>query len=218
MINGNKEVEKYLNGIEKWQDELKNLREIIVDCGLDEDFKWMHPSYSYNGKNIVLIHEFNDYCAILFQKGALLKDPKNILIQQTENTQSARQIRFTDTEQIAKLEQTIKEYIKEAVEIEKSGKKVEKKKTSDYEIPEELKNKFAEKPAFKKAFERLTAGRQKGYLLHFSKPKQSKTKTSRIEKNLERIMDGYGLNDCVCGLSNLMPNCDGSHKKLEKTE
>ena len=211
-----KEVEKYLNGLNNWRDELNNLRVIILDCGLDEDFKWMHPSYSDNGKNIVLIHEFNDYCAILFQKGALLKDPKNILVQQTENTQSARQIRFTNTEQITELEKTIKEYIKEAVEIEKSGKKVEKKRTSDYETPEELEQEFAEYPDFEKAFNKLTAGRQTGYLLHFSNPKQSKTKISRIKKNIERIMDGYGLTDCTCGLSNRMPNCDGSHKTLEK--
>lgn len=210
----NEEVEKYLNGLKKWQDELKYLREIIVNCGLDEDFKWMHPSYSNNGKNIVLIHEFKDYCAILFQKGALLKDPKNILVQQTENTQSARQIRFTNTEQIAELEKTIKAYINEAIEIEKSGKKVEKKKPSDYETPEELKQKFAENPDFEKAFKKLTAGRQKGYLLHFSKPKQSKTKISRIENNIQRIMDGYGLTDCTCGLSKRKPNCDGSHKQL----
>lgn len=212
----NKEVDKYLNGLEKWQDELKNLREIIVACGLEEDFKWMHPSYSHNGKNIVLIHEFKNYCAILFQKGVLLKDSKNILVQQTENTQSARQIRFTNTEQITKLEKTIKEYIKEAVAIEKSGKKVVMEKVSDYETPEELEQKFAENPNFEKAFKKLTAGRQKGYLLHFSEPKQTKTKISRIENNIQRIMDGYGLNDCICGLSKRKPNCDGSHKQLEK--
>ncbi|MCW5518817.1 YdeI/OmpD-associated family protein [Aureitalea sp. L0-47] len=214
----NEDVNRYLNGLKKWKSELTMLREIILDCGLLEDFKWMHPCYTDNGKNIVLIHEFKDYCAILFHKGALLKDPENILVQQTENVQSARQIRFTDLPEIEELEPTIKKYIREAIEIEKSGKKVEKKKTSDYEAPEELQQKFAENPAFKKAFGKLTAGRQKGYLLHFSKPKQSKTKTSRIENNLERIMDGYGLNDCVCGLSNRMPNCDGSHKQLEQTE
>jgi uncharacterized protein YdeI (YjbR/CyaY-like superfamily) len=214
----NEDVNRYLNGLKKWKSELTRLREIILDCGLLEDFKWMHPCYTDNGKNIVLIHEFKDYCAILFHKGALLKDPENILVQQTENVQSARQIRFTDLPEIEELEPTIKKYIREAIEIEKSGKKVEKKKTSDYEAPEELEQKFAENPAFKKAFGKLTAGRQKGYLLHFSKPKQSKTKKSRIENNLERIMDGYGLNDCVCGLSNRMPNCDGSHKQLEKTE
>lgn len=214
----NKEVDKYLKGLEKWRVELTKLREIALECGLNEDFKWMHPSYSDNGKNIVLIHEFKDYCAILFQKGALLKDPKNILVQQTKNTQSARQIRFTNPKQIDGLEKTIKEYINEAIEIEKSGRKVEMKKTSDYEVPNELEVKFAENPDFEKAFKKLTAGRQKGYLLHFSKPKQSKTKTSRIEKNMERILDGYGLTDCTCGLSKRKPNCDGSHKQLEKTE
>lgn len=214
----NKEVEKYLKGLEKWKVELTKLREIILECGLNENFKWMHPSYSDNGKNIVLIHEFKDYCAILFQKGALLKDPKNILVQQTKNTQSARQIRFISPKEVLELEKTIKEYINEAIEIEKSGQKVEMKKTSDYEIPNELEAKFAENPDFEKAFKKLTAGRQKGYLLHFSKPKQSKTKTTRIEKNMERILDGYGLTDCTCGLSKRKPNCDGSHKQLEKNE
>ncbi len=214
----NEEVNKYLNGLKKWKTELTKLREIILECGLKEEFKWMHPCYTENEKNIVLIHEFKDYCAILFHKGVLLKDPENILVQQTENVQSARQIRFTDLPEIEELKPTIKEYIEEAIEIEKSGKKIEKKKTSEFNTPRELEQKFEENPDFKKAFKNLTAGRQRGYLLHFDKPKQSKTKTSRIEKNMERIMDGYGLNDCVCGLSNRMPNCDGSHKQLEKTE
>lgn len=212
----NEEVNKYLNGLKKWKRELTKLREIISECGLKEEFKWMHPCYTDNGKNIVLIHEFKDYCAILFHKGVLLKDPENILVQQTENVQSARQIRFTDLPEIEELKPTIKEYIEEAIEIEKSGKKIEKKKTSDFNAPKELEQKFEENPDFKKAFKNLTAGRQRGYLLHFDKPKQSKTKTSRIEQSMERIMDGYGLNDCVCGLSNRMPNCDGSHKQLEK--
>ncbi|WP_435139306.1 DUF1801 domain-containing protein [Formosa sp. A9] len=214
----NEEVNKYLNGVKKWKTELTKLREIILECGLKEEFKWMHPCYTDNGKNIVLIHEFKDYFAILFHKGVLLKDPENILVQQTENVQSARQIRFTDLPEIEELKPTIKEYIEEAVEIEKSGKKIEKKKTSDFNTPKELEQKFEENPDFKKAFKNLTAGRQRGYLLHFDKPKQSKTKTSRIEQNMERIMDGYGLNDCVCGLSKRKPNCDGSHKQLEKTE
>lgn len=209
-----KEVNLYLNGLEKWKVELTALRNIIVECGLHEDFKWMHPSYSDRGKNIVLIHEFNEYCAILFQKGALLQDANAILVQQTENTQSARQIRFTTLEQITALKDTIKEYIFEAVEIERSGKKVAMKKTVDYAIPEELTQKFTENADFEKAFNALTPGRQKGYLLHFATPKQSKTKTSRIEENMERILKGYGLNDCVCGLSKRMPNCDGSHKQL----
>lgn len=214
----NEEVNKYLNGLKKWKTELTKVREIILECGLKEEFKWMHPCYTDNGKNIVLIHEFKDYCAILFHKGALLKDPENILVQQTENVQSARQIRFTDIPEIEELKLTIKEYIKEAIEIEKSGKKVEKKNTSDFNTPKELEQKFEENPDFKEAFEKLTAGRQRGYLLHFDKPKQSKTKTTRIEKNMERILDGYGLTDCTCGLSKRKPNCDGSHKQLEKTE
>lgn len=210
----NSQVDTYLKTLKKWQVELTELRNIILECNLNEDFKWMHPSYSNNGKNIVLIHEFREYCAILFQKGALLKDSENILVQQTKHTQSARQIRFTNLKQITALKHTIKAYINEAIEVEVSGKKVEKKKISDKLMPEELKLQFSKNPAFEKAFKQLTAGRQKGYLLHFSKPKQSKTKTARIEKNKNRILDGYGLNDCVCGLSNRMPNCDGSHKQL----
>jgi len=214
----NKEVEKYLNSLEKWRMELTELRKIILECGLKEDYKWMHPSYSDNGKNIVLIHEFKDYCAIMFQKGALLKDTENILVQQTENTQSARQIRFTKLSEVEELEPIIKKYVKEAIEIEKSGLKVKKKRTTDYEIPEELEQIFKENPEFKKAFEKLTAGRQRGYLLHFYKPKQSKTKISRIENSMKRIFDGYGLTDCTCGLSKRKPNCDGSHKQLENVE
>ena len=214
----NEQVNKYINRLEKWQAELTELRKIILDSGLQEDYKWMHPSYSENGKNIVLINKFKDYCAILFHKGALLKDKENILIQQTENTQSARQIRFTDLTEIQELQPIIKEYIKEAVKVERSGIKLQKKKTSDYEIPIELEQKFEENTGFEKAFKNLTAGRQRGYLLHFAKPKQSKTRISRIENSIVRIFDGYGLTDCTCGLSKRKPNCDGSHKQLEKAE
>ena len=214
----NKDVDNFLSNLDKWQDELIRLRELILDCGLNEDFKWMHPCYTFNGKNIVLIHGFKDYCAILFYKGALLKDPKNILIRQTENTQSARQIRFTNVSEIENLESTIRDYILEAIDIEKAGLKVKMKKTSDYEVPRELDQKFTESPRLKKAFKNLTPGRQKGYLLHFSQPLQAKTRISRIEKNTERILNGKGLNDCVCGLSKRMPNCDGSHKQLEETK
>jgi uncharacterized protein YdeI (YjbR/CyaY-like superfamily) len=212
----NQEVNNYLNNLKKWKEELTKIREIILDLGLNEEFKWMHPCYTENGKNIILIHEFKDYCAILFHKGVLLKDSENILIQQTKNVQSARQMRFTDLPEISELEPIIKQYIKEAIRIEKSGVKIKKKKTSDFEIPDELEQKFKEKPNFEKAFKNLTAGRQRGYLLHFTKPKQSETKTSRIEKNTKRIFDGFGLNDCTCGLSKRKPNCDGSHKELEK--
>ncbi|QTD37362.1 DUF1801 domain-containing protein [Polaribacter batillariae] len=212
------DVNKYLSGLKKWKFELKKLREIILDCGVKEEFKWMHPCYTENGKNIVLIHEFKGYCAILFHKGAVLKDPENILVQQTENVQSARQIRFTNLLKIEELEPTIKKYIQEAIENEKLGKKVEKKKTSEFKVPKELEQIFCENINFKTAFKNLTAGRQRGYLLHFNKPNQSKTKISRIEKNIERIINGYGLNDCICGLSKRKPNCDGSHKQLEKNK
>lgn len=211
----NQDVNKYLTNLKKWKAELTKLREIIVECGLHEDFKWMHPCYTDQGKNIVLIHGFKNYCAILFHKGVLLKDSENILIQQTEHVQSARQIRFTDLPEIIRLEPIIKQYIIEAVGIEQAGIPIEKKKTSDFKIPKELEKKFNDHPDFKKAFTNLSDGRKRGYLLHFNKPKQAKTKISRIEKNMERIKDGYGLNDCTCGLSKRKPNCDGSHKQLE---
>lgn len=211
----NQDVNKYLTNLKKWKAELTKLREIIVECGLHEDFKWMHPCYTDQGKNIVLIHGFKNYCAILFHKGVLLKDSENILIQQTEHVQSARQIRFTDLREIIRLEPIIKQYIIEAVSIEQAGIPIEKKKTSDFKIPKELEQKFNDHPDFKKAFTNLSDGRKRGYLLHFNKPKQAKTKISRIEKNMERIKDGYGLNDCTCGLSKRKPNCDGSHKQLE---
>ncbi len=212
----NNDVDKYLSKLEKWNSELTKLRTIILDCGLTEDFKWMHPCYTFKNKNIVLIHEFKDYCAILFHKGVLLHDSLNILIQQTENTQSARQIRFTNTSEIIELESAIKEYIYEAIEVEKVGLKVKMKKTSDFKMTEELKLLFDKNPKLEKAFKNLTEGRQRGYLLHFAKPKQSKTRMSQIEKNIKRILDGYGLNDCICGLSKRKPNCDGSQNNWKK--
>ena len=212
----NIKVDTFLENLNNWQAELKRLRQIINSCGLVEDFKWMHPCYTYNKKNVLLIHGFKEYCAILFNKGALLTDPRNILIQQTENTQFARQIRFTNVAEIEELKSTIKEYIYEAIEVEKLGLKVKKKKTSDYEMPEELKQMFKVNSDFEYAFKNLTEGRKRGYLLHFSQPKQAKTRISRIEKNTKRIFNRKGLHDCVCGLSKRMPNCDGSHKQLEK--
>ena len=211
----NKKVDKYLSELNKWQVELTTLREIILDCGLTEDFKWMHPCYTHNNKNIVLIHGFKEYCAILFNKGSLLKDPENILIQQTENTQYGRQIRFTNSTEIEALKATIKSYIYEAIEVEKLGLIVKTKVTSDYEIPKELTQKFEENLEFENAFKNLTGGRQRGYLLHFAQAKQAKTRVARIEKYMDRIFNGKGLNDCVCGLSKRMPNCDGSHKQLK---
>ena len=211
----NPKVDTFLEKLEKWQPELCELRKVILDSGLTEDFKWMHPCYTYKKKNIVLIHGFKEYCAILFNKGVLLKDSENLLTQQTENVQSARQIRFTNLGEIKELEPTIKAYIFEAIEVEKAGLKVKMKSTSDFQVPEELKQKFKENPDFETAFKNLTEGRQRGYLSHFSKPKQAKSRISRIEKNMERILNGYGFNDCICGLSKRKPNCDGSHKQLE---
>lgn len=181
--------------INKWQNELHFLRSLILECGLNEDFKWMHPCYTYENKNIVLMHVFNAYAAILFPKGVLLKDKCSILIQQTENSQTARQIRFTNLAEIEDKKQIIKEYILEAIEVEKSGTKVQLKSTADFAIPQELEIMFNEIPDFKNAFYALTPGRQRGYLLHFSQPKQSSTRTSRIEKSLDQIYAGKGWNE-----------------------
>ncbi len=181
--------------IHDWQHELIALRQYVMDCGLTEDFKWMHPCYTHKGKNIIILHVFKEYCALLFHKGALLKDPENILIQQTENVQAARQLRFTNIAEIQALETTIKAYIYEAIQVEEMGLKIQYKKTSEYPMPEELKSKFEEAPKLKTAFENLTPGRQRGYLLHFSQPKQSKTRVSRIEKCMHKIYEGKGLND-----------------------
>jgi uncharacterized protein YdeI (YjbR/CyaY-like superfamily) len=190
-----KVVDRFLDRAKKWQDEMKLLRNICLDTGLSEEFKWMHPCYTYQGHNIVLIHGFKEYCALLFHKGVLLKDSENILIQQTENVQAARQMRFTGLQEIAELEPTIKAYIYEAIEVEKAGLEVPMKKTSEFDIPEELQSKFKEDPDFETAFKSLTPGRQRGYLLYFSKAKQSKTRASRIEKSIENILIGRGLND-----------------------
>ena len=188
-------VENYIEKIKNWKEETKWLREICLECGLDEDFKWMHPCYTFQGKNIVLIHGFKDYCALLFHKGALLKDTNSILIQQTENVQSARQLRFTNLKDIMDLKSVIKSYIFEAIEVEKAGLEVKMKKTSEYKIPEELDQAFTNNPEFKTAFYNLTPGRQRGYLLHFSQAKQSKTRISRIEKSMSKIFEGKGFND-----------------------
>lgn len=213
----NPQVEEFLSKDSKWQEEYGKLRQLALECEeLTEEFKWMHPCYTYKNKNIVLIHGFKEYCALLFHKGALLKDPQGILVQQTENVQAARQIRFKNLQEIVKRESAIKEYILEAIEVEKSGLEVTIKEHKEYSIPEELEVKFEEIPALKTAFEGLTPGRQRAYILHFSQPKQAKTRVTRIEKAMERILNGKGLNDCICGLSQKMPNCDGSHKFAAK--
>ncbi|UIO41546.1 YdeI family protein [Brevibacillus brevis] len=191
----NPKVDEFLGKAKKWKAEYEKLRRIVLDCELTEDFKWMHPCYTFEKKNIVLIHGFKEYCALLFQKGALLKDPNGILIQQTENVQAARQIRFTSVEEIMEMESILKTYIQEAIEVEKAGLEVDFKKHEEYAIPEEFQNKLDEIPALKTAFEALTPGRQRAYLLHFSAPKQAKTRESRVEKCMQQILEGKGLND-----------------------
>jgi len=195
MNRTNPKVDVFLSKAKQWQDEFKKLRTIILNCGLTEEFKWMHPCYTFQESNVVLIHGFKEYCAILFIKGALLKDTKGVLIQQTENVQSARQIRFTNVREIVKLESTLKAYIHEAIEVEKAGLKVKLKKTADYKIPKEFQIKLDENLALKEAFYALTPGRQRQYLFYFSQPKLSKTRESRVEKCIDRILDGMGLND-----------------------
>ncbi|WP_339288204.1 YdeI family protein [Paenibacillus sp. FSL E2-0201] len=191
----NAKVDGFLRKVKQWQEEYETLRNIILDCELTEDFKWMHPCYTFENKNIVLIHGFKEYIALLFHKGVLLKDTHGILIQQTENVQAARQIRFTNVQEILEKESIIKDYIYEAIEIEKAGLEVEFKKNTDFIIPDEFQTKLDEQPALKNAFEALTPGRQRAYLHHFSEPKQSKTRVSRVEKWIPQILDGKGLND-----------------------
>ena len=191
----NPKIDFFFAKAKKWQEEYEQLRTITLDCGLAEELKWGCPCYTFREANIVLIHGFKEYCALLFMKGALLKDAKGILVQQTENVQGARQIRFTSVKEIVKLKTIIKAYIKEAIEAEKAGLKVELKKTSAFKMPEEFKNVLAGMPELKTAFYKLTPGRQRGYLLHFSSPKQAKTREARIEKCVQKILNGKGLDD-----------------------
>ena len=191
----NPKVDFFFDKNTKWQKEYEQLRIIILDCGLTEELKWGCPCYTFQKNNIVLIHGFKEYCALLFFKGALLHDAKSILIQQTENVQAARQIRFTNVREITKMKTTLKAYVYEAIEIEKAGLKVNFKKTAEYNIPEEFQNKLNKHAALKTAFQALTPGRQRAYIFYFSQPKQSKTRESRIEKCMQQILNGKGLND-----------------------
>lgn len=189
----NPKVDFYFTKDRKWQQEIERLRKIVLDCGLTEELKWGVPCYSHNNKNIVLIHVFKEYCALLFFKGALLNDADGILIQQTKNTQATRQIRFTDRKEILAMAASLKAYIFEAIEVERSGLNVKFKKTSEYEVPDEFKLKLKAMPALKTAFDGLTPGRKRAYILYFSAAKQSKTRAARIEKCMQQIFDGKGL-------------------------
>lgn len=195
MNKTNPKVDAVLRRATKWREEFEALRAIVLECPLTEELKWYQPCYTFQGKNIVLIHGFKEYCALLFFKGVLLRDPKSILIQQTENVQAGRQVRFRNIREIIKMKPVLKSYIQEAIEVEKSGAKVKLKKTSEYKVPEEFQKKLDEIPALKNAFAALTPGRQRGYLFYFSQPKRTETRAARVEKCIKQIFNGKGLND-----------------------
>jgi len=191
----NPKVDWFFSKDTKWQKEYEKLRTIILDCGLIEELKWGCPCYTFQNTNIVLIHGFKEYCALLFFKGALLNDPNGILIQQTKNVQSARQIRFTNVREIVKMEKILKAYVYEAIEVERAGLKVKLKKTSEFKTPEEFQKRLDKNTALKKAFEVLTSGRQRAYIFYFSQAKQSKTREARVKKYIKQILNGKGLDD-----------------------
>ncbi len=191
----NPKVDAFLMRQDKWRAEFDKLRGILLDSGLTEELKWGQPCYALDGKNVALIHGFKDYCAILFLKGALLEDPKGVLIQQTKNVQAARQIRFTSVQEVTKLEKTVKAYVRRAIEVERAGLEVQFKKTKDLELPEEFESKLAANPKLQAAFAALTPGRQRAYIFHFSQPKLSTTRAARVENHIPRILEGRGLDD-----------------------
>lgn len=212
----NAKVDDYIFNAKKWQSEIKQLRELLLDCGLTEEFKWRTPCYSFKGKNVVLIGSFKEYCALSFFKGTLLQDSHGMLSKPGENSQAIRFFKFRNLEEIIDQKSNIKAYIYEAIEIEKAGLKVNFKNNTELELVKELQLALDKNPTLKTAFEALTPGRQRAYNIYFSGSKQSKTRETRIEKYTERILAGKGFNDCVCGLSKKMPNCDGSHKYIRE--
>lgn len=212
----NPKVDEYLDRLKNWQEELEMLRTILLDCMLTEEIKWRVPCYTFNQKNVIILANFKDYCAISFLKGTLLKDSENILVSPGENSQSVKYLKFTSSQEIQKLVPIIKAYVYEAIEVEKAGLKVDLKKNTDLDLVEELKDKMNQDATFQKAFNTLTPGRQRAYNIFISAAKQPKTRIARIDKYEERILNGKGMNDCICGLSKKMPNCDGSHKYIKK--
>jgi uncharacterized protein YdeI (YjbR/CyaY-like superfamily) len=212
----NPEVDHLLLNAGKWQAEMRQLRSILLDCALEEEYKWKQACYCYKGNNIVILHSFNDYCGLGFFKGSLLSDTNKLLEKSGENTQGSRVLKFRSLAEIIDAELTVKAYLFEAIEVEKAGLQVDYSSNKELVFPDELINIFAANTTFKAAFEGLTIGRQRAYNLFFSAPKQSKTIVTRIEKYIPRIMSGYGINDCTCGQSKRMPNCDGSHKYILK--
>lgn len=210
----NTKVDEYISHAKKWQAEIMQLRTLLLDCGLTEEFKWRTPCYSFQGNNILLIGSFAAFCTLSFFKGTLLQDANDYLTKPGENSQAVRFFKFTDLQQIQELQPIIKNYIYEAVEIEKAGLKVVFKSNTELELVEELQIALDNNAVLKTAFEALTPGRQRGYNLYFSGSKQSKTRENRIEKYIPRILDGKGFHDCVCRLSKKFPTCDGSHKYI----
>ncbi len=207
-------VDEFLANAEKWQSEMTLLRKIALDCGLTEELKWKQPCYTFNGTNLLIISAFKDHCVMSFLKGILLKDTEQLLVSPGANSQSVKFAKFTSAEQITANELQLKAYIFEAIEIEKVGLKIDKTKSTDFELVSELLQKMSEDATFKNAFEALTVGRQRAYNMFFSDAKQAETRFARIEKYRDRILKGKGMNDCVCGHSKRMPNCDGSHKNF----
>ena len=212
----NPKVDEFISSATKWQPEIKQLRLLLLDCGLTEEFKWRMPCYCFQGNNVVLIGSFKEFCTLSFFKGILLQDSNGILSKPGENSQSMRFFKFTNPEEITENQSIIKAYIYEAIEIEKAGLKVIFKSNTELELVEELQIAFDKNPDLKTAFNALTPGRQRGYNLHFSEAKQSKTRVTRIEKYTQRILNGKGINDCICGMSKKMPSCDGSHKYIRE--
>ena len=210
----NPKVDTFLLNVKKWREELTVLRSIVMDSGLGEELKWGAPCYVHEQANVMIIQGFKDYFALMFFKGALMKDPQNLLHKPGENTQSGRQIRMTSMDEMLGQEEVLRAYIQHAIEVEKAGEKVITKKTEEYPVPSELEESFAENSELQHAFYGLTPGRQRAYLLHFAEAKQSATRKARIEKYTQRILNGKGILDCWCGLSKRMPTCDGSHRQL----
>ena len=210
----NAQITEFIENADRCQVEMKQLRAILLDCGLEEEFKWKQPCYTYKGKNVAIIAKFKHYCALSFFKGVFLKDEENLLEAPGENSQSVRMMKFNDPREKVLNSSLIKAYIFEAIEVEKVGLKVDFKKPKELNIPDELAQKMDSNEIFKTAFENLTPGRQRAYVMFFDQAKQSKTRENRINKYEGRILQGYGMNDCTCGLSKRMPNCDGSHKSL----
>jgi len=210
----NPKVDDFISNAKKWQPEMEQLRQLLLDCGLTEEFKWRMPCYSFKENNVVLIASFKAFCALSFLKGSLLQDTNGMLVQPGENSQAVRFFKFTNVSEIEELKPILKNYIYEAIEVEKAGLKVAFKSNKELELVDELKAILNENLALKTAFESLTPGRQRAYNLFFEAAKQSKTRETRIEKYIPRILDGKGINDCVCGLSKKMPSCDGSHKSI----